>query len=79
MNNLALSYAKAGRLDEALKLREQVLALRRKLSGLESPATLVAMNNLADSYDRAGRRDEALKLRDRSWGRAAKQAASKAL
>ena len=35
--------------DEALKLREQVLALRRKVNGPEHPATLMAMDNLADS------------------------------
>ena len=51
MNNLAISYAEAGRRDEALKLREQVLALSRKVNGPEHPATLKAMNNLAISYD----------------------------
>ena len=58
------SYDDAGRQEEALKLREQVLALCRKVLGPEHPDTLRAMNNLAISYDVAGRRDEALKLRE---------------
>ncbi|HXJ58398.1 MAG TPA: tetratricopeptide repeat protein, partial [Verrucomicrobiae bacterium] len=49
--------------DEALKLREEVLTLRRKVSGPEHPETLSAMQNLAISYD-ANRWDEALKLRE---------------
>ena len=64
MHNLAISYYAAGRRDEALKLREEVLALSRKVLGPEHPDTLMAMNNLANSYDDAGRRDEALKLRE---------------
>jgi tetratricopeptide (TPR) repeat protein len=64
MHNLANSYAEAGRRDEALKLKEEVVALYRKVSGPEHPATLTAMQNLAGSYDEAGRRDEALKLRE---------------
>ena len=55
---------RAGRRDEALKLREEVLALCRKVNGPEHPDTLGAMHNLAVSYDDAGRRDEALKLRE---------------
>ena len=62
MINLADSYADAGRRDEALKLREEVLPLSRKVNGPEHPDTLGAMNNLALSYSAAGRRDEALKL-----------------
>jgi tetratricopeptide (TPR) repeat protein len=63
MNNLALSYD-AGRRDEALKLREELLPLRRKVNGPEHPDTLKAMHNLAISYDHAGRLDEAVKLRE---------------
>ena len=54
MNNLAISYAEAGRQDEALKLREQALALAQKIFGAEHPETLRAMHNLADSYDAVG-------------------------
>jgi tetratricopeptide (TPR) repeat protein len=64
MNNLAASYLNTGRRDEAMKLQEEVLALRKKVSGPEHPATLTAMANLAFSYSEAGRRDEALKLRE---------------
>jgi len=58
------SYDVAGRLDESLKLREQVLTLDRKVLGPEHPDTLHAMENLANDYDVAGRRDESLKLRE---------------
>jgi TPR repeat protein/serine/threonine protein kinase len=64
MNNLALSYADAGRRGEALKLRQDVLPLSRKVLGPRHPVTLYAMNNLANSYFDANRRDEALKLRE---------------
>ena len=37
MQNLATSYDEAGRHDEALKLREQVLAPYRKVLGPEHP------------------------------------------
>ena len=64
MSGLANSYQFAGRQAEALKLREQVLALSRKVIGPEHPDTISAMHNLANSYDSAGRHDEALKLRE---------------
>jgi tetratricopeptide (TPR) repeat protein len=64
MDDLATSYDEAGRRDEALKLREQVLEYHRKVRGPEHPVTLEAMNSLAASYDEAGRQDEALKLRE---------------
>jgi serine/threonine protein kinase len=64
MSELALCYDDVGRLDEALKMQEQVLAVRRKVSGPEHPGTLNSMNNLASSYEMAGRREEALKLRE---------------
>jgi tetratricopeptide (TPR) repeat protein len=62
MNNLADSYYEAGRRDDALKLREEALALRRKVLGPEHPDTLGTMNNLADSYYEAGRNGEAIAL-----------------
>jgi tetratricopeptide (TPR) repeat protein len=64
MNNLAIAYDRAGRRDEALKLFEEVLALRREVNGPEHPDTLLAMGNLSTSYAEAGRRDEALRLRE---------------
>ncbi len=65
MHTLATSYDGAGRRDEALKLREQVLELRQKISGQEKNPTVAAMENLATSYDLAGRRQEALKMREK--------------
>jgi tetratricopeptide (TPR) repeat protein len=62
MQNLAISYDEAGRREEALKLREDALALRRKLLAPEHPDTLTAMSDLAISYNEAGRLNEALKL-----------------
>src|SRR5438093_980333 len=62
MNNLAISFQIVGRQEEALRLREQVLALRRKTLGPEHPETLGALDNLANSYHAAGRQDEAVKL-----------------
>ena len=47
MQNLALFYEAAGRLDNSLKLKEQALALARKMFGSQHPGTLQAMNDLA--------------------------------
>jgi tRNA A-37 threonylcarbamoyl transferase component Bud32 len=62
MNNLANSYADAGRTQDALKLREETLQLRKAKLGPEHPDTLASMNNLAASYFKAGRTQDALKL-----------------
>jgi serine/threonine protein kinase len=53
MNNLAQSTYHSGHLDEALKMREAVLALRRKVLGPEHPDTLNTMHYLAFSYHKA--------------------------
>jgi serine/threonine protein kinase len=62
MTALANSHYAAGRRDEALKTREEVLALSRKALGPENRETLLAMNNLAASYADAVRWNEALPL-----------------
>jgi serine/threonine protein kinase len=62
MGNLAIALDKAGRWNEALKLDEQVLALRRKVQGAEHPDTLATMNSLANLLQEAGRNGEAVKL-----------------
>jgi tetratricopeptide (TPR) repeat protein len=62
MNNLANSYSAAGRTQEAFKLREETLQLRKAKLGPDHPDTLMSMSNLAVSYSELGRLDEALKL-----------------
>ena len=47
MNNLAASYSALGRHAEALKLREETLALMKAKLGPDHPDTLASMNNLA--------------------------------
>jgi tetratricopeptide (TPR) repeat protein len=64
MNNLANSYDHLGRLADALKLREETLALRKAKLGPDHPDTLASMNNLANSYDHLGRLADTLKLRE---------------
>jgi len=64
MHNLASSYAALGRHVEALKLREETLALRKAKLGPDHPSTLLSMNNLANSCSALGRHVEALKLRE---------------
>ena len=43
MNNLAISYSALGRHREALKLREETLALRKTKLGPDHPNTLWSM------------------------------------
>jgi hypothetical protein len=64
MSWLAVSYAAAGRQNEALTLREEVLTLRRKVLGMEHPDTLAAMVSLDKSYRTSGEvaRAEALEV-----------------
>src|SRR5262249_39671908 len=51
MNLLGNSYAALGRHADALRLREQTLALRTATLGADHPDTLASMNNLANSYE----------------------------
>ena len=65
MNGLAACYSRAGRLDEALRLQEEVLEKCRRFLGPDDPSTLAAMNNLAASYFAgSGRRGEAIRLQE---------------
>ncbi len=68
MNNLALGYHSAGRLDEAVPLLEETLPLRKAKLGDEHPSTLTSMNNLAAGYYSAGRLDEAIPLLKETLG-----------
>jgi uncharacterized protein HemY len=47
MDSLAHSYAAAGRIQEALQLREETLRLCKAKLGPDHPNTLMGMNNLA--------------------------------
>src|SRR5262249_181470 len=64
MNNLALSYAAAGRAQEALNLYEETLQLYKAKLGPDHPDTLRSTGNLAKSYADAARMQEPLKLYD---------------
>ena len=62
MNDLAVGYQDAGKLDRALPLFEETLALRKSKLGPDHPDTLRSMNNLAGAYKDAGQLDRALPL-----------------
>jgi eukaryotic-like serine/threonine-protein kinase len=62
MNNLAVAYRLAGRLDEAVALHEKQLGLAQSRLGLDDLDTLMSMNNLALAYRMAGRNDRAIAL-----------------
>ena len=64
MNNLALAYQEAGKLDLALPLYEETLKLRKAKLGPDHPDTLMSMNNLALAYQAAGKLDLALPLHE---------------
>jgi tetratricopeptide (TPR) repeat protein len=61
-NSLAAAYLAAGRVDEAIPLFEQILAVRQRTLGPNDAETLVSQNNLASAYQDAGRVDEAIRL-----------------
>ena len=62
MNNLALGYHAAGKLDLALPLWEETLKLRKAALGADHSHTLTSMNNLAGGYHAAGKPGPALPL-----------------
>jgi hypothetical protein len=62
VSSLADSYASLGNLSEALELRKDMLARRRRTLGPEHRETLRSMRSLANSYAEHGKNDEALKL-----------------
>jgi tetratricopeptide (TPR) repeat protein len=64
MNNLANSYETLKRPTEALKLREEVLAIRGRVLPQDDPDTLISMMGLANSYETLNRHADALKLRE---------------
>jgi len=62
MNRLAFFYAKTGRPEEAIKLAETVVHIRRQKLGPKHADTLLAKARLAEAYGYADRRDESYKL-----------------
>jgi hypothetical protein len=64
MNNLAVSYAALNRHAEALRLREQTLAIQKRVLPPDHLGTLVSMANLAGSLIRLDRGAEAIPLLD---------------
>jgi tetratricopeptide (TPR) repeat protein len=64
MMNLANSYYAVGRTQEAIKLHEETLRLRKTKLGPDHPDTLATMINLANSYYAVGRTQEAIKLHE---------------
>ncbi|KAH8806698.1 hypothetical protein DL96DRAFT_1822283 [Flagelloscypha sp. PMI_526] len=64
MNDLASTYSDLGQHKDALKLKEQVLALRTQILGAEHPDTLITMNDLANTYSDLGQHKDALKLNE---------------
>jgi tetratricopeptide (TPR) repeat protein len=62
LNNLALAYQDAGRLDQALPLLQENLKQRQAMLGPDHPDTLTTMNDLASAYQDAGRLDRAVPL-----------------
>ena len=64
MNDLALAYQAAGKLDRAVPLLEETLKLQKAILGPEHPHTLTSMNNLAMAYLDARKLDQALRLHE---------------
>ena len=60
--NLASTYRKQGRWNEAEKLEVQVMDMTEKLLGAEHLDTLSSMANLATTYRNQGRWNEAVQL-----------------
>ncbi|RPE38996.1 tetratricopeptide repeat protein [Streptomyces sp. Ag109_O5-1] len=63
-SNLAFSYQKVGRIDEAIALLERVVADNDRLLGSDHTYTLTARANLAASYKEAGRTDQAIAIEE---------------
>ena len=60
MNNLAVTYRSLGRWNEAVKVFEACLEIKKRVLGEKHPDTLYSMNGLAATYDRLGRSNEAV-------------------
>jgi len=58
-SNLAVTYRRVGRLEEALSMRQEVYSGRLRLNGEEHQSTLIAANNYAHSLASLQRFEEA--------------------
>jgi eukaryotic-like serine/threonine-protein kinase len=67
MNNLAVAYRVAGKLDRALPLLEETLQLRKAKLGVDHADTLQSIDNLATGYQAAGKLDQALPLYEETF------------
>jgi tetratricopeptide (TPR) repeat protein len=72
-NNLASAYQYSGRLNEAARLLQDVLAKYENALGGAHPDTLKAMNNLALAYQQMGRLDKSIPLHEREVSEAKRQ------
>ena len=61
---LATAYLQAGRLDEAIRLRDSTFTARERLLGMNSPDTIQSKSELATAYRQAGRLDQAIRLHE---------------
>jgi tetratricopeptide (TPR) repeat protein len=66
IRDLSNSYAALGRHADALRLREEVLAARRRVLSPDHPETLWSAHDLADSYMALGRHADALPLNEKT-------------
>ena len=64
MNNLAKTYQHQGKLTEAAKMHEEVLAKWKTILDDDHPDTLKGMGNLASTYQQQGKLTEAAKMQE---------------
>ena len=64
MSSLANAYHHGGRLNEAIRLFEQTIALMDRVLGPNHLHTLATRNNLAGTYQEAGRIADAVTLHE---------------
>jgi hypothetical protein len=62
MGNLASTYRRQRRWEEAQSLEVKVLEMKKKMLGPDHPHTLTSMGNLASTYRRQRRWEEAQSL-----------------
>ena len=58
-------YNDLGRHDDALRLKEETLALRKRILPADHPDIAWSMSNLASTYSELGRHEDALRLKEK--------------